>query len=955
MRKKQLQKRGLAVFMSLAMGIGMVPVNGLADTESVYAAERTVLKEFNFDDGISGWYYGAGWEWDYSAGSSSSVEADNGQLKFNVDYSADKDKGWSQAVAVWEPADGKGVNLSGATSASMDLFYDSSKMTAGSFAVKLYCDEGLDAYSDLDMSTAETVSGDIKKLAVEINFDALTAKASDVKKLAVQIVGKNTDYKGAVWFDNISISVGSASDTSVDSTVAVKDTGKLAVSGGKLVTYKENGSKEKTALASTVKMADKKATAQTKKIYAYLQAVGESDSVIYGHQNDIHHKAGNVELSNSDTKDVTGSISGVFGIDTLSLTGNEYSVEKYNATHTEVMKATISNNVRAAAILTNEAAAEGAIVTLSAHMPNFAAVKENESYKSSDPTYAKYIFEGYTPNDTTGDPVNQILPGGKYNDVYNAYLDMIADYASKVDTAILFRPFHENTGSWFWWGAAYCDAETYKNIYRYTVEYLRDTKNIHNLIYVYSPSNTGAGTVADYGLRYPGDAYVDMVGFDMYDSNPTDDGVFMKQFKKQLKVVEKFAKKHGKLVAVTETGAANDTAPGDNQTALLKTENGNRDWCNQVLDIVSDSTASYFLLWANFGKADGFYTPYVDSVNEDGSLHGHEMLDNFISFYNDARSIFAKDQKNVLTKQSFGKITAKAAVEGATGYIVSPIADQRILKAVTIKAKVTGASKSTNVKFVLKAGTKKVTLKAKMNKKGYYTAKLTAAQLKKLGAKVGTLALYIDGKKVQTISETYNIKAPKEDPYLIDGFENYYGVDDQLTRAWTTNADSDCKVTLELEESKKYEGSYGLKFTYDETASGWGGATISKEVDWSDCDALQFYTIPDGNNQKVVIQITANGVVYETYLNTYAAYQESSGKPVLVTIPFAEFCQRDTEGNPKGGLAEDSKKIQSFGLWVNAISDSSAITNGRVKGTIYYDNITAIKSSAKEAVFEAVK
>ena len=619
------------------------------------------------------------------------------------------------------------------------------------------------------------------------------------------------------------------------------------------------------------------------------------------------------------------------------------------------MKETISNNVRAAAYLSNEAAEQGAFITLSAHMPNFATVKKNPDYKSCEPSYAKYIFGGYTPNSTEGDPMNQILPGGKYNEVFNAYLDMIADYADKVDRAILFRPLHENTGSWFWWGAAFCDAETYKNVYRYTVEYLRDTKGVHNMIYVYSPSNTGVSSVKDFEERYPGDAYVDLVGFDMYDRKPADDGVFMKQFKKQLGIVETFAKEHGKLVAVAETGAADDPAPGDAQTALLKSDNGNKDWYNQILDIVSKSEASYFLVWANFSKTDGFYTPYVDSVNADGSLHGHEMLDNFISFYNDGRSIFAADQKNVMTKQSFGKITAKAAVAGANGYITSPLADQRILKATTIKAKVTGVTKKTDVKFVLKAGKKKVTLKAKADGKGYYTAKLSAAQLKKLGAGIGSLSLYIGGKKVQTIRETYNIKVAKEDPYLIDGFENYYGLNDQLTSAWTTNADNDCKVTLELTKNKKSEGSYGLKFTYNETATGWGGATISKEVDWSKCDALQFYTVPDGKNQKIVIQITANGVVYETYLNTYNVYKKSGNKPILVTIPFAEFCQRDAEGNPKGGLVNDSKKIQSFGLWVNAISDSSAISNGRVKGTIYYDNITAVKSSAKKATFKTIK
>lgn len=953
MKKKEMMKRGLAFSLAVVLAGSSLSSENVF---SVSAAETHVLKVFDFNNGIGGWYYGSGWEYDYSAGASSAVSADNGQLKFDVDYSADKDKGWSQTTAVWEPSDGKGINLKGATNASLSLTYDSSKMTTGTFAVKLFCDEGLEAYADVDQTKAETVSGSIKKVNVDMIFDALSDKASDVRKLAVQIVGKNTDYRGAVWIDDISIAIGSANDTSVDSTITVKKSMPVSVSGGKLVTYKKNGSAQKTKITTSLSMVDKKATAGTKKVYAYLKAVGQSDSVIYGHQNDIHHKAGSSGLTSSDTKDVTGSVSGVFGIDVLSLTGNEYSAKVYNSTHSDILKETVSNNVRAAARISNEAAAEGAIITLSAHMPNFANIKLNKNYnKNTDPSYAKYDFSEYSPNNTANDPMNQILPGGKYNKVYNAYLDMIADYADNVDSAVIFRPFHENTGSWFWWGTAYCDAETYKNVYRYTVEYLRDTKGVHNMIYAYSPSNSGVSSVADYAKRYPGDAYVDMIGFDMYNQNPTDDGIFMKQFKKQLQITEDFAKKHNKLVAVSETGAANATVAGDKQTALLKSGNGNKDWYNQILNIISKSDASYFLLWANFSKTEGFYTPYVDSVNTDGSLHGHEMLDNFISFYNDARSIFASDQKMLLNSKSLGKLTAKSAVSGTTGYFTAPLADQRILKPTTIRAKVTGAGSKTTVKFVLKSGKKKVTLKAKTESKGYYSAKLSAAQLKTLDAKVGSLSLYIDGKKMQTITETYNIKEPKSDPYMIDGFENYYGVNDQLTRAWTVNAAEDCLVTLELDKNKKSEGSYGLKFTYDENSNGWGGALISKEVDWSKCNALQFYTIPDGKNQKIVVQITANGVVYESYLNTYDSYKKNGNKQMLVTIPFSEFVQRDAEGNPKGGLEKDSAKIQSFALWVNAISDSEAVTDGRVKGTIYYDNITAIKSSVTRTTFKVVK
>ena len=99
-------------------------------------------------------------------------------------------------------------------------------------------------------------------------------------------------------------------------------------------------------------------------------------------------------------------------------------------------------------------------------------------------------------------------------------------------------------------------------------------------------------------------------------------------------------------MAVTETGLACSSAdPGHNQTVLHETGNKNLNWYNMVLDVVSESNASYFLLWANFGKKDGYYTPYVDSVNNDGTLHGSRNTSMGYKLFNDNRSIFASDQK----------------------------------------------------------------------------------------------------------------------------------------------------------------------------------------------------------------------------------------------------------------------------------------------------------------------
>ena len=197
--------------------------------------------------------------------------------------------------------------------------------------------------------------------------------------------------------------------------------------------------------------------------------------------------------------------------------------------------------------------------------------------------------------------MNQILPGGVYNEAFKAYLDMVADYAHMVDGAVLFRPFHENTGSWFWWGAAFCDEQTYKSVYKYTVEYLRDEKNVHNFLYVYGPGSEAAN-VEEYAKRYPGDGYVDMVGFDMYHSKPTENDSFITNFKGMLSIADTFAKEHGKLVAVTETGIANDVADGDNQTAMLKEGNARLDWHQEIWDAVKESNASYYLVWANFSE-----------------------------------------------------------------------------------------------------------------------------------------------------------------------------------------------------------------------------------------------------------------------------------------------------------------------------------------------------------------
>ena len=188
-----------------------------------------------------------------------------------------------------------------------------------------------------------------------------------------------------------------------------------------------------------------------------------------------------------------------------------------------------------------------------------------------------------------------------------------------------------------------------QKLFRYTVEYLRDTKQVHNLIYVYSVDGDNTkGSVDAYAKRYPGDDYVDVIGFDLYYKDPgADSGPWLAQFETEAAAAQKFAEQHKRVFAVTETAIMRTTpAQGDVATALNRTGNPEKQWFEKVLNILAKSKASYFLTWTN--NSEVFHVPYVKAVNSDGSLCGHEMMDSFIKFFNDKRSVFAVNQKDLV-------------------------------------------------------------------------------------------------------------------------------------------------------------------------------------------------------------------------------------------------------------------------------------------------------------------
>ncbi|MCI4064466.1 glycoside hydrolase family 26 protein [Micromonospora sp. R77] len=84
---------------------------------------------------------------------------------------------------------------------------------------------------------------------------------------------------------------------------------------------------------------------------------------------------------------------------------------------------------------------------------------------------------------------------------------------------VLFRPFHEMNGDWFWWGNR--DPNTFKQVWQQMYTYFTSTKGLDNLIWVYSADFSRGNRTA----YYAGGSYVDIVGMDAYDDNPQVSGI----------------------------------------------------------------------------------------------------------------------------------------------------------------------------------------------------------------------------------------------------------------------------------------------------------------------------------------------------------------------------------------------------------------------------------------------
>lgn len=160
--------------------------------------------------------------------------------------------------------------------------------------------------------------------------------------------------------------------------------------------------------------------------------------------------------------------------------------------------------------------------------------------------------------DVSASPLKELSGNTALSDTIDVWIGRATDFILSLRNAdgeripVIFRPWHENTGTWFWWGAGNSTPEDYVDIWKRTRR-IFDEKGVDNIVWAYSPDRVTSPE--QYFVTYPGDEYVDVLGCDIYHFGGAEGTQnYREMVSGLLPYVAEEAAKRGKLVAFTETG-----------------------------------------------------------------------------------------------------------------------------------------------------------------------------------------------------------------------------------------------------------------------------------------------------------------------------------------------------------------------------------------------------------------
>ena len=297
---------------------------------------------------------------------------------------------------------------------------------------------------------------------------------------------------------------------------------------------------------------------------------------MFGHQDDpFYGLTWEWERGRSDVLEASGDYPAVMGFD---LGGIEVGDEKNldSVPFTRIREELLAHHRR------------GGIVTLSWHPRN--------------------PYNGGTAWDNQDTVVvSSILPGGVQHRRFLLWMKNVRNFLSTLKddrgelVPVIFRPWHENNGAWFWWGSKQCTPKEYHALWCMLQDYLL-SEGFDNLVWSWSP-NLGIRD-SDFA-SYPGDDRVDLLGVDAYQWGTEED--YVRDLNADLTLLSGFAAERGKLFALTECGLKNLPDPT---------------WWTRVLKPQIDKyPISYFLVWRN--AKHEYFAP---APGEKNALYFNEMI-----------------------------------------------------------------------------------------------------------------------------------------------------------------------------------------------------------------------------------------------------------------------------------------------------------------------------------------
>ncbi len=345
----------------------------------------------------------------------------------------------------------------------------------------------------------------------------------------------------------------------------------------------------------TLSLVDRNATPETRALYSNLWKI-QSEGFMFGHHDDlIYGRDWIQEQDRSDVKEVCGDYPAVFSLDFAEIMDDRHSTSALNADR----KRTIL-----------EARRRGEVITACAHLNN--PLTGGDSWDNSDNTVAQQILE----------------QGSDVQNTYKSWLDRLAAFAKELKddngklVPIIFRPYHEHTQTWSWWGKSCTTQEEFIALWRFTVDYLVKDKGVHNFIFAISPQ-LDVGTVKDNLLfRWPGDDYVDFIGMDSYHGTNTE------ALSVNARNLAELAKEKKKPCGITETGIEGIRKGGNEYSDY---------WTKEMLTPLAGKGISMVVMWRNK------YDPAHEGYHFYGPWIGHSSASDFVKFYQSSFTIFSED------------------------------------------------------------------------------------------------------------------------------------------------------------------------------------------------------------------------------------------------------------------------------------------------------------------------